>query len=62
MVMQRTSGTGEGGENMEQKKLSDRYAEFMGSWMAGTVIGHFLGKLVVAVFVIWMLGKILCQG
>ncbi|MCU0849536.1 MAG: hypothetical protein MUD12_16760 [Spirochaetes bacterium] len=47
---------------MEQKKLSDRYAEFMGSWMAGTVIGHFLGKLVVAVFVIWMLGKILCQG
>jgi len=44
---------------MERKKLQDRYVEFMGSWMAGTVVGHFLGKIIAAGLIIYFIYSVM---
>jgi len=31
---------------MDKKKVSDEYVSFMGSWLSGTFVGHFVVKLI----------------
>jgi len=44
----------------EQKNsVTNRYISFMGSWMAGSVVGYYVGKLIVTGFVLWFIYKFL---
>lgn len=45
----------------DRKGITERYAEFMGSWMAGAAVGHVAGKIVVFILVVWLLGKYACN-
>ena len=45
----------------DRRGIVDRYAEFMGSWMAGSVAGHLLGKAVVFLLAVWVIGKYACN-
>ena len=46
----------------EQKdKVANRYVSFMGAWLSGAVVGHFVSKIIGYVFVIWLLNYMLCK-
>ncbi len=39
-------------------KTQDRYVKFMGSWMAGTLIGHYLANVAIFFFVVWVIYRL----
>lgn len=41
--------------------LTERYAQFMGGWMAGAVVGRFISKIVYFALLIWIL-KTVCAS
>ena len=45
---------------IDKKKIANEYTSFMGSWMAGTLIGHYIAKIAVFIFLIWFLSKCMC--
>jgi len=40
-----------------KESLGNKYVTFMGSWMAGSIVGNILGRIAVYGFVLWLLYK-----
>lgn len=46
---------------MEKRKtLGDKYVEFMGAWMAGSVMGNVVGRIVAFILIAWAFSSIVC--
>lgn len=41
----------------QKEKVANRYVEFMGSWMVGSIIGHYVAKIITTGFVLWLIYK-----
>jgi len=44
--------------NDRQKKQGEEYLRFMGQWMAGAVVGRFIGKVLCWILSGWIICKI----
>jgi len=45
----------------EKDTITNRYTKFMGSWIAGSIIGHFLAKIITFIIFMWLLNEFICK-
>jgi len=45
----------------KDKSLQDQYVDFMGTWTAGSLVGHMISKLLIPVLFVWGLYYIACN-
>lgn len=46
----------------QKRPLSERYVSFMGSWVAGSLVGHVIGKIIGYCFIAWLIYKYVLGG
>jgi hypothetical protein len=44
---------------VQRDKLTNRYINFMGSWMAGSIVGHYVAKIITTGLLLWFFYKAL---